>query len=137
MPAETRARAAAALDVPLLGFLGASLLDEEDPAEGIALVTGEHNVNAVDFLHGGAISTILDVAAYLSLLPELNEEEEAITHALFVSYLAAVKGETRLVACGRVLRRSKRLAFVTSELRDQDRLVATAQVTKSVVSGRQ
>jgi acyl-coenzyme A thioesterase PaaI-like protein len=36
-----------------------------------------------------------------------------------------------------VLRRGKRLAFVAAELRDRDRLVATAQVTKSVVSGLQ
>lgn len=137
MSAETSARAAAALDVPLLSFLGASLLDADNPAAGIAFVAGEHSVNAVDFLHGGAISTILDVAAYLSLLPDLDDEEEAITHALFVSYLAAVKGATSLVASGRVLRRGKRLAFVAAELRDRDRLVATAQVTKSVVSGRQ
>jgi hypothetical protein len=41
--------------------------------------------------------------------------------------LAAVKGKTQLVARGRVLRRSKRLAFVTSELRDQDRLVASSE----------
>ena len=137
MSAETPGRAAAALDVPLLSFLGASLLDEENPAAGIAFVAGEHSVNAVDFLRGGAISAILDVAAYLSLLPDLDDEEEAITHALFVSYLAAVKVATSLVASGRVLRRGKRLAFVAAELRDRDRLVATAQVTKSVVSGRQ
>jgi len=136
MATKADARARAALGVPLLRFLGASLVDDEDPAAGIALVAGEQSVNAVDFLHGGAISTILDVAAYLSLLHDLDDDEEAITHALFVSYLTAVEGEAHLVATGRVVRRSKRLAFVNSELRDQDRLVATAQVTKSVVSGR-
>jgi len=135
MSTKTRGRAGAALGVPLLRFLGANLVDDEDPAAGIVLVAGDQSVNAVDFLHGGAISTILDVAAYLSLLPDLDDEEEAITHALFVSYLAAVKGTTRLVATGSVLRRSNRLAFVASELRDQEVLVATAQVTKSVVSG--
>jgi uncharacterized protein (TIGR00369 family) len=119
-----------------LRFLGATLIDDENPAAGIAFVAGEHSVNAVNFLHGGAISTILDVAAYLSLLPDLEDGEEGITHALFVSYLAPVKGATHLLASGKVLRRSKRLAFVASELCDQDRVVATAQVTKSVISRR-
>jgi uncharacterized protein (TIGR00369 family) len=108
-------------------------VDDQDPAAGIALVVGKGSVNAVDFLHGGAISTVLDVAAYLSLLPDLKDDEEAITHALFVSYVAAVSESTHLVATGSVIRRTRRLAFVISELRDRDRLVATAQVTKSIV----
>jgi uncharacterized protein (TIGR00369 family) len=113
--------------------LEVALIDEDDPEAGISLVAGNHSVNAVDYLHGGAISTVLDVAAYLAVLAELSEEEEAITHNLFVSYLAAVKGSAQLSARGTLIRRSRRLAFVASELREEDRLVATAQVTKSIV----
>jgi uncharacterized protein (TIGR00369 family) len=129
-----RARSEAAIGTPLLRFLGAELVDEGDPASGISLLAGEQSVNAVDYLHGGAISTVLDVAAYLSLLPDLGDDEEAITHNLFVSYLAAVKGSAQLTATATVVRRSRRLAFVTAELRDRTRLVATAQVTKSIVT---
>jgi len=117
-----------------LGFLGVELVDEEAPTAGISMPAGERTVNAVGYLHGGAISTVLDVAAYLSLLPELGDDEEAVTHNLSVSYLEAVKGSTRLTAIGSVVRHSRRLAFVTAELRDQADLVATAQVTKSIVS---
>jgi uncharacterized protein (TIGR00369 family) len=135
MPSKTRERADTALGVPLLRFLGAELLDGDDPSAGLAVVAGDQSVNAVDYLHGGAISTVLDVAAWLSVLPELGDDEEAITHNLFVSYLTAVKESTPLVPTARVVRRSRRLAFAAAELRDGERLVATAQVTKSIVPG--
>jgi uncharacterized protein (TIGR00369 family) len=135
MASKTRERANTALGVPLLQFLGAELVEERDPAAGLTFVASDQTVNAVDYLHGGIISTVLDVAAWLSVLSELDDNEEAITHNLFVAYLSAVKGNTRLTATGTVVRRSRRLAFATAELRDDDRLVATAQVTKSIVSG--
>lgn len=78
----TRDRAEAALQVPLLDFLGARLADDADPAAGLFFVSGEQSRNAVGFLHGGIISTALDVAGYLAVLPELDDDEEAITHAL-------------------------------------------------------
>lgn len=133
MPNDQRGRADAAISTPLLRFLGAEFVDAETPAAGISLLVGKQSVNAIDYLHGGAISTVLDVAAYLSLIPELGDDEEAVTHNLFVTYLAAVKGSTELTATGTVIRRSRRLAFVSAELGDPPRLVATAQVTKSIV----
>jgi uncharacterized protein (TIGR00369 family) len=136
MPSKTRDRATRALSVPLLRFFGAKLVDGKDPSAGLTFVAGDQTVNAVDYLHGGAISTVLDVAAWLSVLVELDDNEEAITHNIFVSYLNAVKGNTPLRATATVVRRSKRLAFVAAELRDPDRLVATAQVTKTIVIGR-
>jgi uncharacterized protein (TIGR00369 family) len=128
-------RGHAALNVPLLRFLGAEPVDSNHPAAGVSLVAGHQSLNAVDYLHGGVISTILDVAAYLSLLPDLADDEEAITHNLFVSYLSSLKAGASLTATGRVVHRGRRLAFVTSELREQARMIATAQVTKSIVAG--
>jgi uncharacterized protein (TIGR00369 family) len=136
MSSKTRERANTALGVPLLHFLGAELIDEADPAAGLTFVASDQTVNAVDYLHGGVISTVLDLAAWLAVVAELDDDEEAITHNLSVSYLTAVKGRAPLTATGTVVRRSKRLAFATAELRDDERLIATAQVTKSIVSGR-
>jgi uncharacterized protein (TIGR00369 family) len=122
-----------ALAVPLLRFLHAEPADAEDPTSGIKIKVTPDNVNAVNALHGGAIATVLDVAAYLALLPELGDNEEAITHALFVNYLSAGAIGDPLTATARVVRKGGRVAFVASELRAGDRLIATAQVTKSVL----
>jgi acyl-CoA thioesterase len=135
MPADRAAaqdRAARALAVPLLHFLGAGLIDERDPAKGILLVTTSGALNAAGWLHGGAIATVLDVAAYLAVTEALAADEEAMTHGFSASYLAGVTVGEELRATARVLRRGRHIAFIAAELRTNDRLIATATVTKSI-----
>ena len=130
--AGTTRRLHLALDVPLLQFLGVSAVDERDPAAGIELAQTPKALNAVDALHGGAIATVLDVAAYLALLPQLADDEEAVTHMVSLSYLTRPEVGAQLKATGEVLRRGRRLAFVTSALCCGDLLLATGSVTKSI-----
>jgi uncharacterized protein (TIGR00369 family) len=125
-------RAANALSVPLLRFLDASAVDPQDPRAGVSMLPVANVMNAVNVPHAGAVSTILEIAAYLALLPDLSAEEEAVSHALFVSYISRAEGAMPLIASGRVERRTRRLAFVTAELRQEGRLLATAHVTKSI-----
>jgi uncharacterized protein (TIGR00369 family) len=127
-------RALRALDTPLLAFLGARPLDRSRPEAGLAINVSDEILNAVGALHGGVMSTLLDVAAYMALTPELRDDEEAITHALFASYQRTASDGEEVVALGHVTRRTRRLAFVTSELRNQNEMLASAQVTKSIVS---
>jgi acyl-coenzyme A thioesterase PaaI-like protein len=121
-----------ALSVPLLRFLDVSAVDPQDPRAGVLMAPSPNVMNAVNAPHAGALSTILEIAAYLALLPDLSPEEEAVSHALFVSYLARADGTLPLVASGQLLRRTRRVAFVTVELRQDGVLLATAQVTKSI-----
>lgn len=130
--AEIIRRLHLALDVPLLQFLGVSAVNDHDPAAGIEFAQSSAALNAVGALHGGAIATVLDVAAYLALLPQLADEEEAVTHMVSLSYLARPEAGAQLKASGEVLRRGRRLAFVTAALSCGDRLLATASVTKSI-----
>ncbi len=132
--AETARRLRLALDVPLQQFLGVSAVDDRDPAAGIKLAQSGNVLNGVDALHGGAIATVLEVAAYLALLPQLADDEEAVTHMVSISYLARPEAGVQLKATGEVLRRGRRLAFVTAALSAGNRLLATASVTKSIVS---
>ena len=119
--------------MPLLRFVEATAIDDDDPQAGIHLEVTARALNAVGVLHGGVVSTLLDVAAYLALVPELASDEEAITHALFVSYQQGAKTADRVVAVGRVRRRGRQLAFVDSELSRNGQLLAAAQVTKSIL----
>jgi len=129
---QLRRRAAFALSVPLLEFLGVSSVDEGDPASGLSLIPQGNALNALGAPHAGALSTVLELAAYLALLPQLADGEEAVTHQISASYLARAEGGEALIAKGDVLRRTRHLAFVSTSLRQEDRLLAMAQVTKSI-----
>ena len=129
---QLRQRTAFALSVPLLEFLGVSAVEEGDPASGLSLIPQGNALNALGAPHAGALSTVLEVAAYLALLPQLADGEEAITHQISASYLARAEGGAALIAKGDVLRRTRRVAFVSTSLRQEDRLLALAQVTKSI-----
>jgi acyl-coenzyme A thioesterase PaaI-like protein len=128
----TATRLANALGVPLLCFLDVSAVDPRDPRAGVSLTPTANVMNAVEVPHAGAVATILEMAAYLALLSDLSPDEEAVSHALFVSYIARAEGVTPLVGTGRVVRRTRGLAFVTAELIQDGRLLATANVTKSI-----
>jgi uncharacterized protein (TIGR00369 family) len=131
---EVKARSERALAVPLMRFLGASLASTHSDGGvwRIELEQGANSLNAVDALHGGAIATVLDVAAYLSVLPHLAADEEAITIAFAAQYVAAAGSRAPLRARGSFTRRSRRLAFADADLYCEDRLLARASVTKAI-----
>jgi uncharacterized protein (TIGR00369 family) len=122
------------LDVALHRFVGVELLDPAHPENGIAFEVGDASVNNVDLLHGGIVTALLDVASYLALLPLLGPDEGAVTHDSSASLMKAVTRGARVQVTGRVVRRGRSLAFVHAEATVDGTVVATGQVTKSVLS---
>ncbi len=93
--ADAARRVAEALAVPLLTFLGARPENPTDPTAGLSLVVTERALNAAGMLHCGVIATMLDLAAYLTVLPTLDPSQQAVTHAFSASYLSpSAAGET-------------------------------------------
>lgn len=131
-PSEVDRRSERALAVPLLRFLQASLADRVDGSWSIRLTPSLNALNAVDALHGGVIATVLDVAAYLAVAPQLSTGEEAVTIAFAASYLAAAQPDEQLLARGCFIRRTRQLAFASAELRGESTLLAIANVTKAI-----
>jgi uncharacterized protein (TIGR00369 family) len=127
-------RARSALAVPLLRFLDARPLDERDLTLGLSLAPEPQTLNAVRAIHAGALATMIEVAAYLAVLRDLGDEEEAITHAYSANYMSAPAQGARIEARGEVLRRGKSLAFVTVRLTAGDRLIAVSMISKSIRS---
>jgi uncharacterized protein (TIGR00369 family) len=125
-------RAQRALEVPLLRFLNAALADPVEGAWSIVLVPGPSALNALNALHGGVIATLLDVAAYLAVLPQLAEGEDTVTVAFAASYVAAAGPNDELRGSGCLIRRSRHLAFASAELRSESGLLALASVTKAI-----
>jgi uncharacterized protein (TIGR00369 family) len=87
-------------------------------------------------LHGSVVTTLLDVASYLALLPHLAAGEHAVTQDLSASLLRAAAADSRVEVRGTVLRRGRTLAFLRAEATVDGALVATGQVTKSIVLAR-
>jgi uncharacterized protein (TIGR00369 family) len=135
MPSETEtaARVQGVLDIPLNRFLGMNLRDPADPAAGIWFPVGPSAQNQAAVLHGGVVTTLLDTACFLALLPQLSDDEHAVTHDLTVSLIRPVAAEARVDVIGSVLRRGRAVAFLRAEALVDGELVAAAQVTKSVV----
>ncbi len=135
MPSETEtaARVQGVLDIPLNRFLGMQLRDPADPSAGVWFPVGPSAQNQAAVLHGGVVTTLLDTASYLALLPQLSDAEHAVTHDLTVSLVRPVAAEERVDVTATVLRRGRAVAFMRAEATVGGELVAAAQVTKSVV----
>ena len=135
MPSETEtaARVQGVLDIPLNRFLGMQLRDPADPSAGVWFPVGPRAQNQAAVLHGGVVTTLLDTASYLALLPQLSDAEHAVTHDLTVSLIRPVAAGKRVDVVGTVLRRGRAVAFMRAEATVDGDVVAAAQVTKSVV----
>ena len=135
MPSESvfDARVRAVLGIPLHRFLGMELRDAAEPAAGIWFPVAGPTLNPSGLLHAGVIYTLMDVASFLALIGSLADDEHAVTHDQAVSLLRPVSADRRVEVRGTVLRRGRAVAFMRAEAVVDGELVATAQVTKSVV----
>ena len=133
VPGDAEIRVAAVLEIPLNRFLGMQLRDPADPSAGIWFPVGPSAQNQAGVLHGGVVTTLLDTACYLALLPQLSDAEHAVTHDLTVSLMRPVAADQRVDIVGTVLRRGRAVAFLRAEATVDGEVVAAAQVTKSVV----
>ena len=97
---ETAARVRGVLDIPLNRFLGMELRDPADPAAGVWFPVAGPAQNQAAVLHGGVVTTLLDTACYLALLPHLSDDEHAVTHDLTVSLLRPVAADKRVDITG-------------------------------------
>lgn len=131
--ADMATRVAGVRDIALHRFLGVALLDPERPEAGIVFPVDEPVLNNVGVLHGGVVTALLDVASYLALLPDLAEDEHAVTHDVTASLVRAVPRGARVEVSGMVVRRGRSIAFLRAEARVDGEVVAAAQVTKSLL----
>ncbi len=133
---ETATRVQGVLDIPLNRFLGMQLRDPEAPSAWQRFPVAVAAQNQAAVLHGGVVTTLLDTACYLALLPHLSDDEHAVTHDLTVSLLRPVAADKQVDITGTVLRRGRAVAFLRAEATVDGEVVAAAQVTKSVVALR-
>lgn len=87
--------------------------------------------NMLGLVHGGIISTLMDVVAGRAALTLLAPNEWPVTVELQTHFMSQATGDLRLEA--KVIRRGKRLIFVDAYARDaQETLVAKAACIFSI-----
>lgn len=119
---------------PLHGYMGLHEVDPTDPARGLELTVDARIANNSQMLHGGMIATALDVAAAYAAFPLLSDDEVVLTNSLTIAYLRPVPIGSTIWARAEVLRRGRATAFLRSEVGIGEKLVATAQVVKAIVT---
>lgn len=127
----------AVLDVPLHRALDLRLTVPDEAHKGLTITVGDLTANNVGVLHGGLAPLFLDVSAYLAVLPTLDPGTNAVTHTTTASLMRSVPAGTDVRFKGSVERRGRSLIFCSAQgLDEQDRVVASAQIVKSIVAVR-
>jgi uncharacterized protein (TIGR00369 family) len=121
-------------ELPFHKHLGVRVLGASDGQSLVELPVSASNANPSAVLHGGIIYTACDIAAYVALLTMLSPAEGAVTHDLHVSCLRPAPLESVVRFEGKVLQRGKRIAFVDVTAMVENKVIATARVTKSIVN---
>jgi uncharacterized protein (TIGR00369 family) len=120
--------------LPLHQHLGIRVISARDGQSVVELPVSAVNANPTQVLHGGVTYTACDVAAYVALLTMLAPAEGAVTHDLHVSCIRPAPLGSLVRFEGKVVQRGKRLAFVDVTATLEGKLIATARVTKSILS---
>ena len=119
--------------IPFVELLGFSLEKFEDGNSEIAYEAKPEHLNSFGVTHGGACMTLLDVtmaAAARSAQPEMG----VVTIEMKTSFMRP--GQGRLVAKGRLLKRTPSMAFCEGSVFDaQGELVAHATGTFKYLKG--
>lgn len=109
-----------------------SILAEEGESTLNVEVSDEMS-NPVGALHGGIIYALCDVAAYSALLSIIDESESGVTHQINVQVLRPVAIGAALSLKGSVIKRGRSLAFIEVKGYVNNKVVASATVTKSMI----
>ena len=115
-------------------YIGIRLVDPQQRHLGCTFVVGPQIEGREGQLNGGILSLVLDAVAFLALEPSLAENEDAVSHDLHISMLKSAKRGDVVHLKGELVQRGRRVAFVNAEARVDGRLVASARITKSILT---
>lgn len=126
----------AALDVPLARHLDLTLIDEADPGAGVCWTVGENADNLIGSAHAAAVYAVAELAGFVRVAQTLEEGEHAVTVASSCQLVSAAPIGTTLEARPVLTRRGRRTAHLTVEVTLGERVVASFQLTKSILGAR-
>ena len=110
-----------------LEFLGFRLIGWKDGYAKIEMPVRDDHRNSVGFLHGGVISSLLDIAGAVAGSYGVDKELVSVTVNLNCNYMAPHTADT-VIAEGELVRTTTTMFFTEARLMDPDKnlLCATA-----------
>jgi len=113
-----------------LEFLGFRLTAWTDGFTRIEMPVRAEHRNTVGYLHGGVISSLLDIAGAVSGSYDISDEFVSVTINLNCNFISPHRADI-VIAEGELIRRTRMLFFAQARLLDPDnnRLCATATGT--------
>jgi acyl-coenzyme A thioesterase 13 len=107
-------------------------MDSVGEAEAELIVDSRHE-NSYGTLHGGAITTLVDIVGTMALLAK-DHKRGGVSVDLNVNFLKAAKTGEKVVVRGRVLKLGKTLGFTQVDVLAADgvTLLATGRHTKAM-----
>jgi uncharacterized protein (TIGR00369 family) len=127
-------RMKAVIEHPLHKYLGISDVESDGGNGSLTFIATEKFINPAGVLHGGVIYLLCDVCAYAGILSILAPEKEAFTHDIHISVIKAAKTGDVVKIKSRLIKMSKNLCFIDVAAMVSEKVIATARVTKSIVS---
>jgi uncharacterized protein (TIGR00369 family) len=125
-PAKAERARRAFASVPYARLLGMELGALESGKASTHLTVRDDLRQNQGVVHGGAIASLIDTAAAISLLTQIELQERVTTTDLTIHYLRPVT-TGRITATARVVRRGQRLMVLNVEVtNDQHVCLATA-----------
>lgn len=119
---------------PLHKQLGISCIESREGCGHFSIRVSESSLNPAGALHGGVIYLLCDVCAYAGLLSLIDEQTEAVTHDIQVSVMRSAKLGDKVHFDSNVVRLGKRICFIEIVATIGNNVIATAKVTKSMIS---
>jgi uncharacterized protein (TIGR00369 family) len=118
---------------PYFSLLSMEIKDLQWGTSLLEVQLGEKHLHPFGFVHGGAIASVMDAAAYWAVFPQVENGMGLTTVEIKVNFLTpAQKG--KLIAKGRCIRLGKTLALGDTEIRNNEGgLVAHGTATMMVV----
>lgn len=132
-PSDLPARVQALLDVALNHHLGLVFDRHETHTAHAHFDMGPQHL-AFGGLHGGALYVLLDAVCLLALLPALAPGQHAVTHDLHISMMRPVAAGAHCQLTARVIKLGRSLAFLEASATVNGQVVASARITKSLIT---
>ena len=111
-------------------LVGTQLVEAEEGHAVVEVTAGDRHLNPGGTVHGGVISTLIDVSMAEALKPMTDEGERPVTIEIKVNYLEP--GEPGTLSCAAKVRKGgKRITIVEAEVtqRESNEVVALATGT--------
>ena len=122
------------IDHPLHQQLGITDIISNQGRGSFQIKVDKSALNPSGALHGGVVFLLADVCAYAGLLSQLQPDQEAVTHDIHVSVMKPALLGDCVDFRSEVIRLGKRICFLEVNVSKGDSVLATARVTKSIVS---